>query len=915
MQNDLDKKKVFSSPNPEPVLQVSVNLSRSFRRRVLAVCLSIAAYLAIFIVLLNVYGAGGPTVAILPVAVTGWLFGLLPGVCAAILAFPVNYLISAFLGADLPGLVGGGGIAGTFAIACIGAIVGRLHDLTLRLGNELTERRRAESELVASKEEAIAAKEDAVEANKFRSRFFTNITHEFRTPLTLAIGPVERVLRRELGDVSPEIRQQLEVVLKSTRQLLRLVNQLLDFSMLESGANDVVRENKDLRLFVSSVLDSFSPVAEKKNICLKFAPDADIPLFAVDSGKIEKVLYNLIGNAFKYTPHGGMISVAITDGEVIGLDPDETLVTSVEGDSPPETRYLKILICDNGIGIKKENHQKVFDRFRQAGESFALDQGGAGIGLAHARELMELMGGHMGLKSFPGQGATFSLYLPPAEADRKAVGSGKELYLQPEVEMVDLFEPASIPQECISGEKPLLLVVDDNMDVRGYVTSILRKDYDFISAANGHEGLALLEEYQPDLILCDIMMPEMDGYEFLRNVRARPELEGIPFMFLTAKADTAMKIEGLEEGADEYLVKPFNSLELLARVNALLRLRKLVHESAGQRKKISKLTRSLKGRYSYGNIIGSSPAMQIIYDLLASLSESDASVIISGETGTGKELVASSIHYNSSRKDGPLVSVNCGAIPSELMEREFFGHLKGAYTGSGSGGAGYFQEADGGTLFLDEIGEMNPEMQVKLLRVLERGEVTRVGGTVPDKVSVRIISASNKNLALEVEKGSFRQDLYYRIHVIPISLPPLRERREDIKLLMDHFLEDFASKQNVKVPLITKKDMMLFLNYAYPGNVRELLNIIERFCLLGGSTEKLFSVSTPSNSVNSGLDLDVLLSGSSPLQAARAQVEKELILKAFALSKKNYSLAAAKLHISRAAFYKKIEKYGLKESL
>jgi len=772
---------------------------------------------------------------------------------------------------------------------------------------DITEQRKSELELVASKEEAI-------EANNFRNRFFTNITHEFRTPLTLAAGPVEGILRGELGDISPEIRNQLEIVLKSSRQLLRLVNQLLDFSMMESGANDVVRENKDLRLFVSAVLDSFSLAAEKKNIRLNFTPDRALPLFAVDSGKLEKILYNLIGNAFKYTSQGGVISLVITNGEKIGLDPDETIVTSIDDGEVPEICYLKISIRDTGVGIKKENHQKVFDRFRQSGESLVLDRGGAGIGLAHARELMELMGGHIGIKSFPGRGSTFSLYLPPAEADHTAADSGNELYLQPEVEMVGVLEPEKVLQECLTGEKPLVLVVDDNSDVRGYVTSILRKDYDFISAANGHEGLALLEKFRPDLIVCDIMMPEMDGYEFLRHVRATSEVRGIPFIFLTAKADTAMKIEGLEEGADEYLVKPFNSLELMARVKALLRIRQLVYETSDQRRKISELTRSLKGRYSYGSIIGVSPVMQKIYDLLESIRESDASVLISGETGTGKELVASAIHYNSTHKDGSMVSVNCGAIPSELMEREFFGHVKGAYTGATSGRKGYFQEADGGTLFLDEIGEMNPEMQVKLLRVLERGEVMRVGGTVPEKVSVRIISATNKDLTLEVENGAFRQDLYYRIHVIPIFLPPLRERHEDIKLLMDHFLEELSLKQKIEVPLITEKDMKFFLNYDYPGNVRELQHIIERFCLLGGSAEVLFSMPARSGKLQAGTNMDDFLADPDPFQALRTQFESELILHALKLSKQNYSQAAVKLNISRVSLYKKVKKYGIKES-
>jgi transcriptional regulator with PAS, ATPase and Fis domain len=245
------------------------------------------------------------------------------------------------------------------------------------------------------------------------------------------------------------------------------------------------------------------------------------------------------------------------------------------------------------------------------------------------------------------------------------------------------------------------------------------------------------------------------------------------------------------------------------------------------------------------------------------------------------------------------------------MEREFFGHVKGAYTGATSGGTGYFQEADGGTLFLDEIGEMNLDMQVKLLRVLERGEVVRVGGTISEKISVRIISATNKDLVAEVEAEMFRKDLYYRIHVIPVVLPPLRERREDIKLLMDHFFKELGEKKKIEVPPITEKDLALFMNYDYPGNVRELQHIIERFCILGGNVEELFVSQPKTSRENAGLDMDSFLADSDPLQTLRARVEKELIQRALDLNGNNHTQAALQLNISRPALYKKIKKLGL----
>ncbi len=342
------------------------------------------------------------------------------------------------------------------------------------------------------------------------------------------------------------------------------------------------------------------------------------------------------------------------------------------------------------------------------------------------------MGGRIAVASTYGRGATFSLYLPAdtlqqAAAEGAAGAVHKALSLQPEVELSDIAGQAHAVRDSLSGHKPLMLIVDDNPDVLQYVAGIIQKDYDFITAHSGKAALERLEKHTPDIILCDVMMPEMDGYELLRIVKSRPALQAVPFIFLTARAEIEMKIEGLQEGADDYIVKPFNSLELLARLKSLLRIRDLLRTTAAQEKKITGLTQKLQEKYHYGNIIGSSPSMRKIYQLIDAIKDSDSSVLISGETGTGKELVANAIHYNSPRRSGPMVSVNCGAIPKELLARELFGHVRGAYTGAVESRKGYFKEADGGTLFLDEIGEMDKDMQVNLLRVLERGEIMRVG--------------------------------------------------------------------------------------------------------------------------------------------------------------------------------------------
>jgi len=762
--------------------------------------------------------------------------------------------------------------------------------------------------------------EDALQrAYQFRSRFFTNITHALRTPLTLAIGPMESLLREEAGPVSPVQREQMELSLRNARQLLRLINRLLDLSRIDSGRRDVVLVEKDMQNLVGAVVDSFRFIAQKKNIALEFNPGSGIPFALVDPVKMEKSLFNIIGNAFKFTPNGSIrVALDFVREPDIPRYAHETVIGSA---TRPEILAaagpgcIRIGVTDTGIGISEQELHGVFARFHQGSAPADVSDSGTGIGLAHTREIVELMGGCITAASAPGRGSTFALYLPAGSGRAAAVLDDSvdqaALRVQTDIEMADVFSAEDTCPEHISGEKPLVLVLDDNPDVRTYITMMLRDTYDFMTARNGVEGLERMHEHRPDVILCDIMMPAMDGHEFLRQVRQNPDWQDISFIFITARADTEMKVEGLEMGADDYIVKPFSSIELLARLKSLLRIRSLQQRTTAQAQTIDSLTSKLQDKYAYGSIIGSSAPMRKLYQTLESIRDSDATVLITGETGTGKELVANAIHYNSPRRNKTLISVNCGAIPRELMEREFFGHVKGAYTGAVNTKKGYFAEADGGTLFLDEIAEMDRDMQVKLLRVLERGEMARVGDSRPIRVDVRLIAATNRDLHKEVREGRFREDLYYRIYVLPLRLPPLRERSGDIALLIEHFLKRMNEKTGKNIGRLPERDLQLFLNYSYPGNVRELEHILERYCLLGRSAENLFAPPAAPQGPTTDFPLDELLASSNPLKAAaqkaRLHAEKDIIQHVLQVCNNDFPEAARMLNIGLSSLYRKLK--------
>ncbi len=365
-----------------------------------------------------------------------------------------------------------------------------------------------------------------------------------------------------------------------------------------------------------------------------------------------------------------------------------------------------------------------------------------------------------------------------------------------------------------------ILVVDDEESIREFFEIMLKREgYEVVTASNGREGLEALKSSPADLVISDIQMPEMSGLDLLAKGRELdPEMVCI---MITAFGSTDTAVEAMKLGAYDYIQKPFKIDEVKIIVQQALEKRSLKMENA-------LLKKELGTKYAFDNIIGSAPPMLRIYEMVKRVANTKSSVLITGESGTGKELIARAIHFNGPLKDRPFVTVNCGAIPENLMESEMFGHKKGSFTGAIADKKGLFEVANGGTIFLDELGELPLSMQVKLLRVIQEGTFKRVGSTEDVRVEVRVISATNRLLDHEVKVGNFREDLYYRLNVIQIHCPPLRERRDDITMLANAFLEKFSQILAIPVKKVSNEAMDTLKRYHYPGNVRELENIIER---------------------------------------------------------------------------------------
>jgi len=454
-------------------------------------------------------------------------------------------------------------------------------------------------------------------------------------------------------------------------------------------------------------------------------------------------------------------------------------------------------------------------------------------------------------------------------------------------------------------DKSKILVIDDEPGIREFLEIMLHKSgYLVETVADGLKAIDKIESDLFDLAVVDIQMPVMNGIEVLKKINEKsPETSVI---MITAYASHETAIEAMKLGAYDYITKPFKIDEIKLVIKNALEKKRLERENV-------RLKRELETKFGFGHIIGRSPELLRVFELIKRVSELNVNVFIVGESGTGKELVARAIHYSGTRRDGPFVAVNCGAIPETLIESELFGYKKGAFTGALRDKKGLSEIANGGTLFLDEIAELSRHLQVKLLRVIEEKKIRPLGGTETADIDVRIIVATNKNIEEEVAKGNFREDLFYRINVIKIALPPLRGHREDIPLLAVHFINKYSKEMGKDIRGVSPKALGILENFSYPGNVRELENIIARCVAL--ETSNLIQAETLPNLLGGKdlLDLETSFSSNAGLDRVLGNVEKQMIDNALKTTEGNKSEAAKLLGISLRSLRYRLEKLGVYE--
>ena len=455
-----------------------------------------------------------------------------------------------------------------------------------------------------------------------------------------------------------------------------------------------------------------------------------------------------------------------------------------------------------------------------------------------------------------------------------------------------------------------ILIIEDNNTMREGIAEVLKSEgFSVCAESNGQSGIDAFGEEPFDIVITDYKMSPVDGLSVLKRVKELfPETEVI---MITAFGSVEIAVEAMKNGASDFITKPFSPDELVIKIRKIIQVCQERRQFQRTSEENQYLREEIEDRFNFGEIIGRSSRMNDVYDMVRKSADADSSVLIYGESGTGKELIARAIHVNSHRSDKPFIKVNCAALTETLLESELFGHEKGSFTGAIKTKKGRFELADTGTIFLDEIGDISLNLQVKLLRVLQEKEFERVGGEVTLSVDTRVIAATNRNLQQAIKNGTFREDLYYRLHIIPILLPPLRERKDDIPPLVEFFVKRFEKELGKSNMSVSDEAMDVLLRYDWPGNVRELENVIERSVVLSNSSELTAGDFSMLDNLTRSFFMPLEDIEKTGLDSALERIEKTLIQQALQKAQGNKSEAARILGVKTSAFFYKLEKYGL----
>ncbi|ODS30473.1 MAG: two-component response regulator [Candidatus Scalindua rubra] len=671
------------------------------------------------------------------------------------------------------------------------------------------------------------------------------LVHEIKNPLN-SISINLQLLREDLQDQNTgEDSKMLKRIQLLQKEVYRLENILSDFLRF-AKRHELHLENCDINGIIDSVLDFISPEAMQNSIRILKSFDTELPECNLDSNAIKQALLNVILNAQQAMPKGG-----------------ELIVRTYRNGG-----YIFIDITDTGVGITKDEIDKVFQVY------YSTKKTGTGLGLPTAKRIIEENKGTISIRSEDGKGSSFLIKIPINIESQKKNSMVREANI---------------------------LIIDDEKDQAEAIAESLRNiGYKCSTAVSGNKVLDIIRRDRIDVVITDLVMHDIDGMEILKETKEKsPDTEVV---LVTGYGTVENAVTAMQKGAATYLLKPININQLRAVVDKIVEKQDLVRNNI-------ELHKQLEEKFGVAGIVGNSQQMHRIFNILKQISSTTATVLIMGESGTGKELIATALHYNSPRKNNPFVVLNSAAISETLLESELFGHEKGAFTGALNQRKGKFEYANNGTLFLDEIGDMPLSTQAKLLRVIEDGRIVRVGSNEPIKVDVRIIAATNKDLGELVKEGKFREDLYFRFNVICLRLPPLRERQEDIFLLVDTFIKELSKKHGKKIKDLTPEARKILFRYNWPGNVRELKNCIESMIVIN-QNDILDLNDIPEHIYKS--NKNALPGPVFPVGITLQEMEKELIKNTLAYVGGNRGETARVLGIGERTLYRKLDRYGLK---